>query len=230
MEIIPVIDLLHGQVVRAQRGERDRYQPIRSQLCDSSEPMGVARALLELYPFKSLYIADLDAIQGLGSNLAVVAGLHRDFSGIDIWLDAGVRHSSQWPSGIKCIVGSERLETLDQYVRLMTGLPENDTCLSLDFDASGFMGPPELLQKPELWPRQLICMTLTKVGSYEGPDFGKLTELSAAAGQRRMYAAGGIRNAEDLQQLRRLGIAGALLASSLHDGRIGTAQLAELLA
>ena len=46
MRLIPVIDLMRGQAVRAVRGERSTYQPLRSRLCVGAEPVAVARAML----------------------------------------------------------------------------------------------------------------------------------------------------------------------------------------
>ena len=63
VELIPVIDLKGGQVVRAQFGRRDDYWPIQSPLSATSDPIDVARGLLSLYPFETFYIADLDAIE-----------------------------------------------------------------------------------------------------------------------------------------------------------------------
>ena len=45
MNLIPVIDLMRGQVVRAHRGARGSYRPIESRLCASSDPITVARVL-----------------------------------------------------------------------------------------------------------------------------------------------------------------------------------------
>jgi phosphoribosylformimino-5-aminoimidazole carboxamide ribotide isomerase len=234
VEIIPVIDLLRGQVVRAMRGERNRYQPVRSQLCDSSDPLENARALLELYPFKTIYIADLDAIQGMGDNLALVALLHEHFPGVDLWLDAGIRHPEQLLRvrrlGLNCVIGSEQLESIPQYEQLAAIQSESGMILSLDFNANGFMGPQELLDNPDLWPNRLICMTLSKVGSYEGPDLETLSTLSKRIGQRRLYAAGGIRDLHDLQTAKQLGVRGGLLASALHDNRISATQIDALKA
>ena len=47
MQLIPVIDLMAGQVVRGVRGERSAYRPIRSSLCESSAPLELAPRLLE---------------------------------------------------------------------------------------------------------------------------------------------------------------------------------------
>jgi phosphoribosylformimino-5-aminoimidazole carboxamide ribotide isomerase len=43
MRIIPVVDLQNGVVVRAVKGERERYLPLESALCRSSDPVRVAR-------------------------------------------------------------------------------------------------------------------------------------------------------------------------------------------
>ena len=64
MRIIPVIDLLGGVVVRGIAGRRSEYRPIQSQLCASSEPDAIARALVENFGQPELYVADLDAIAG----------------------------------------------------------------------------------------------------------------------------------------------------------------------
>lgn len=62
MQLIPVIDLMAGQVVRGVRGERSAYRPIRSSLCESSAPLALAPRLLERAASDTLYIADLDEI------------------------------------------------------------------------------------------------------------------------------------------------------------------------
>jgi phosphoribosylformimino-5-aminoimidazole carboxamide ribotide isomerase len=49
--------------------------------------------------------------------------------------------------------------------------------------------------------------------------------LAARQPACRIYAAGGVRCVEDLQNVKAAGAAGALLATALHDGRIGPAEL-----
>ena len=79
VELIPVIDLKGGQVVRAQFGRRDDYRPIQSPLSATSDPIDVARGLLSLYPFETFYIADLDAIESVGENEGSIALLKAAF-------------------------------------------------------------------------------------------------------------------------------------------------------
>ena len=68
MEIIPVIDLKGGFVVRAQKGNRDAYRPIETPMSPSSDAVDVVRGLLALHEFRTLCIADLDAIMARGGN------------------------------------------------------------------------------------------------------------------------------------------------------------------
>ncbi len=68
-------------------------------------------------------------------------------------------------------------------------------------------------------------MTLARVGSGAGPDLARLAAIRSVAGEREIYAAGGVRDAVDLSALKAAGAAGALIATALHDGRIGRADL-----
>lgn len=219
-----------GVVVRAERGERQRYRPIVSSLAESSDPLTITQALLRLYPFTTLYIADLDAIMGSGSNLQTVQLLQRHFPSIKIWLDAGINQTQQLQTikdvGLTCVIGSERITSLHQYQQLRA--LESNFILSLDFGNSGFLGDTAILEHDELWPQRLICMTLDKVGSYGGLDWERLLAIQAKADAREVYAAGGTRNIHDLSQLSQSGIRGALIASALHDGTINADHLRQL--
>ena len=63
-------------------------------------------------------------------------------------------------------------------------------------------------------------MTLSRVGSGGGPDMMRLRNIQESSGDAFVYAAGGIRDAHDLGALRDQGVAGALVASSLHAGTL----------
>ena len=87
--VIPVIDLLRGQAVRAIRGNRATYQPIVSALCSGSEPLAVARALCGRCQSSVLYVADLDALQGGEIQVAALRALLTDMPALELWVDAG---------------------------------------------------------------------------------------------------------------------------------------------
>ena len=230
MDIIPVIDLMHGQVVHARRGERQNYAPVQSALCASSAALDVVDAMLALYPFRRIYIADIDAIQQRGHHRPLVAAIRARHPQLDIWLDAGITHAEELPQwlalGVTCVIASESVRSLDDYRDLLDHCGEQ-AVLSLDFSAQGYRGPETLLENPALWSNRVIAMTLPQVGSDAGPDRQRLMEtLAVVRGQ--VYAAGGVRNIEDLRQLDAMGIAGALVASALHAGRLTRAEIETL--
>src|ERR1700728_4537920 len=58
LQVIPVIDLMDGEVVHARRGHRGSYGRLESPLSPTSDPVDVIRGLLSVYPFPTLYVAD----------------------------------------------------------------------------------------------------------------------------------------------------------------------------
>jgi phosphoribosylformimino-5-aminoimidazole carboxamide ribotide isomerase len=223
MQVIPVVDLIDGVVVRARMGDRDAYRPIVTPLAATPDPVDVVAGLLQLAPFPTLYVADLDAIRGRGDNFAALARLRAAFPGLALWIDNGAADAAAVAATRAYgspVLGSES----QRDAALVAATP--DAVLSLDFRADAFQGPPELLARPELWPAQIIVMTLHRVGGGAGPDLDRLAEIRQRAPARRLYAAGGVRNSADLNTLKRSGAAGALVASALHDGRLAKSDLA----
>ena len=229
MHIIPVLDLMGGTVVRARMGRRDQYRPIETPLSRTSEPLDVARGLLAIHPFSALYVADLDAITGRGDNDRTLARLREALPRVMLWVDNGIADIGRATAWLKAglghlVVGSESQSDV-ALVRHLAG--DARVALSLDFRGDVFQGPPALLD-PACWPQRVIVMTLARVGSGAGPDIERLADIRGHAIDRSVYAAGGVRDAGDLAILKRRGIAGALIATSLHDGRLSAADLASL--
>jgi phosphoribosylformimino-5-aminoimidazole carboxamide ribotide isomerase len=228
MEVIPVLDLKGGLVVRARMGERHRYRPIVTPLSPSSDPIAVAKGLLTLYPFRTLYIADLDAIEGRVHHRRTLAELKRRHPHVALWVDNGIADPAAAVAWLDqdlghLVLGSETQRS----VALVRDLaPHERVVLSLDFRAAAFQGPPQLLADPAIWPRRIVAMTLARVGSSAGPDLERLSAIRQAAPDRRVYAAGGVRGRADLMTLARVGIAGALVASSLHDATLHAEEIA----
>jgi HisA/HisF family protein len=232
MEVIPVIDVRHGVAVAAARGDRAAYPPLVTPLAQGSDPVAIARGLRSFFPFPTLYVADLDGIEGRGANPGLAARITEALPGVSLWLDAGRRPrdidtGGHEAGGAVPVIGTESLGSgLD--VRAMQALPDAGYVLSLDFKANRFAGPAGLLSTSTFWPRRVIVMTLARVGSGEGPDLDCLTEIVARAEGRAVYAAGGVRNADDLAAIQDTGAAGALIASALHAGTITAGDLMKI--
>lgn len=110
--VIPVLDLMAGEVVRGVGGQRSAYRPIVSSLGPGSEPVSLAAKLLAQGArldtasaasaaadatavaghdrVARLYVADLDAITTGVPQVPVLAALLRGLPALHtLWLDAG---------------------------------------------------------------------------------------------------------------------------------------------
>jgi phosphoribosylformimino-5-aminoimidazole carboxamide ribotide isomerase len=227
MQVIPVIDLKGGVVVHAKQGRRDAYRPVHTALCPSADIFDVIGAYLELYDFRTFYIADLDALEGKGSHEELIFAAAERFPNRNFWLDRGLSLStsaSRRPSNLKAVLGSESFRT--ETLSLLDNYTKN-FILSLDFRSTR-LGAERLFTNPEYWPNDIIIMTLERVGSNAGPDIEKLIAFRKTYPDKNFIAAGGIRNLEDLITLQKIGIRQALVASALHSGAIRRADLAAL--
>ncbi len=231
MKIVPVIDLLDGTVVHAKKGERQHYKAIQSQLTHSSKPLDVVAALLEYFPFKHLYIADLNAIQKLEhvhDNYAAIKDITQKHPELEVWIDAGISsiaESDIWKElDVRLILGSENFSNLSDYLTVKNQINER-FLLSLDYLPDGYQGPEALIKNTVHWPNDVILMSLSHVGANLGVNTSLLERFKHASTTHQLYAAGGIRNIEDLEQLGKYNVQGALIATAIHYQQLSPEQL-----
>lgn len=232
MKVIPVIDILNGIAVHAVRGKRKEYQPLQNILCKSAEPLEVARAFRNL-GFSDLYVADLDAIIDCSTNFQTLKNI-ADETGLKLMVDAGVtgieRAQKLLDSGVsKLISGTETLQSKGFVGEVVRLFGSERVVVSLDLKGdkvlvkSGFDGcsdPVCLLQEfKEMGVSQVIVLDLERVGSGEGVNMDFLKKVIAEVGVD-VYVGGGVRDINDLVELKNLGASGALVATALHTGKI----------
>lgn len=224
--VVPVIDLLDGQAVQARHGDRQSYKPLCTPLSRSSDPLAVTEAYLSLHPFGQIYVADLDAIRGANPNLKIIAALRERLPKVQIWVDGGFRNHPMLSKlslpGIRPVIGSETLTD--------TGLlrAAKAPILSLDYHQGRFLGPASLQTDVRSWPRDVIIMSMSRIGCDAGPDWQRLRDLRLRAPATRLYAAGGVRGFDDLRTLAATGVHGALVSTALHKGALSAATLASI--
>lgn len=232
MRCVAVIDLKEGLVVHAVRGDRANYRPVRSRLTASAAPADVVAALRDHLGLTAFYVADLDAIQQRGSSREIVAELIASHPDCNWWIDAGFDTPAALEAylaapGVACVIGSECIRELPDYVALRAALPAPARAiLSLDRRQGHFLGPSGLWQQEALWPDTVIAMNLDRVGADEGPDLPLIAGLRARAPATRIVAAGGVRDRADLAALAAAGASHVLVASALHAGRLVREDLA----
>jgi phosphoribosylformimino-5-aminoimidazole carboxamide ribotide isomerase len=237
LKIIPVIDVLDGVVVHAVRGKRKEYQPLKSTLCNSADPLSVASAF-KACGFKELYVADLDAIMGKESNFPILLQIAEE-TDLELMVDAGIadlkRAQDTFTSKVsKIILGTETLPNLDFVSETIECFGSERVVVSLDLMQRKVLSKSEsarsmsaLALAREFQGRgvtQMIVLDLARVGSGEGVDFAFLKEMLRSL-EIKVLVGGGVRDIKDLIALKTLGVSGVLLATSLHSGRISVEEL-----
>lgn len=242
MRIIPVMDVHNGYVVRAVGGDRSRYEVWESDLCPTGEPLPLAFALKERFNCTEVYVADLNAIAGGPPNLAIVPELLE--LGLQPWVDAGVRDAKD-ANRLRCygaavVVGSESIAGPDAWERVVRCIDGRRLAFSLDLHDGQAIAPgwnesdPSTVLFQAMSAAQEICMDapsrifvldLARVGSERGVGTEKLLrQIVREYPMAEVFAGGGVRGPDDIDRLEAIGVAGALVATALHDGVVQPAQ------
>lgn len=231
MQLIPVLDLKAGQAVRAVRGDRATYQPVRSRLVEGSEPQAVAEALLRHTRSPCLYLADLDALTGGLAQVDALRGLLVALPELTLWLDAGFATRAA-ADELLAALGPEAARITPVFAsEALRSRAELEACcadrqgsvLSLDQRHGQPMDRAGCWALPQLWPERVIVMTLDRVGAEAGPDLDTLAAVRRQAPRAHLIGAGGVRQEGDLEAARAAGASAWLVASALHDGRLAAA-------
>ena len=240
MFIIPVVDLKNGQVVHGIAGQRDQYQPVQSVLTSSSKPLDVICAFEKHFRFQNTYLADLDAIEGGPPAYSLYQAIQDQ--GTRLWVDAGIHNLTDARNLIQCgvaqvITGLETLSDASILGELVAEVGPDQLVFSLDLKSGKPMGASTgwksrtvhgmVEQAVDLGIRKLIVLDLSRVGVDQGTGTLDLCRwIKNHFPDLVLVSGGGIRDITDLQALSKTGLEAALVASALHDGRIGTADLA----
>jgi HisA/HisF family protein len=231
MRLIPVLDLKNGVAVHAVRGERQTYQPVVSVLSPDADPERVAAGFRDQLGFMELYVADLDAILGQGNQHGLIRTLARH-SGMNLIVDAGAAEVEGVRQildlGVqKAIIGAETLTNWDAATAILDSFAQEKLVFSLDMRAGKVLSnePLSAMQPFEAvgklfragW-KEIILLDLARVGAQSGIDRDLLGNVRGAFPELTLLVGGGVRDVNDLVELRSTGIDGALIATMIHQG------------
>lgn len=240
MHLIPVLDLMIGQIVLAHGGNRDAYRPVHSRLTTSSVPADVAQAIFNQTGCDWLYLADIDSFAGAAPNWRVYQELIE--RGFGLWIDAdwltGNRYqqiqSQLNTARIKIILSSETISSREQF-SVFGSLIENDLSPIFSLDKKGesvlcHSGSLADLSQCELVQlayqhgvRDLIILDLSEVGTGNGfqpagNSTNLIRQIKAQLPDVRITSGGGVRNPNDVQKWIQAGCDHVLVASAIHNG------------
>jgi phosphoribosylformimino-5-aminoimidazole carboxamide ribotide isomerase len=232
--------------VHARRGRREHYAPVREVGGSPIEPgdaLALAHGYTEGLGLTELYAADLDAIGGGAPQGTVIASLAA--LGAPLWLDAGIssvdgaRHAFELGAA-RVIVGLETLPSFAALASVCAAVGGERVAFSLDVrDGEPVVAAGASVRHepaPALAARaagsgvgSVIVIDLARAGAGEGLDWPLIARVRAAVPALTLLAGGGVRGLSDVRQLAVAGCDGVLVATALHDGRLGAAEIRRLL-
>lgn len=240
-----MLDLKGGAAVHARGGRRDAYAPLTAGglVSSAGDATELARAYLSpRVGVRELYVADLDAIGGGPIQRPLVADLAA--LGAPLWVDAGVSTAVEAREVLalgasRVVVGLETLGGLDDLSRVADAVGDaRRVAFSLDLREGVPIAraPLQDLSLSELAAGAaergigaVIVLDLARVGSGRGVDVALLAALRAALpGPCALVAGGGVRDRADLEALADVGCDAVLVATALHDGRLGAADVTDV--
>ena len=256
MRVIGVVDLLAGRAVHARAGRRETYEPVRAaagEVIAAGDAVALARIYVDRLGITELYVADLDAIiarlaeasrdlsggatagAGQGALVSRVATL-----GAPLWLDAGTASADDASRALELgagtiVVGLETLPSFDALEEICARVGGGRVAFSLDLRDGGLLGASNVHREaPHVVAARaagagasaVIVIDLARVGTSSGLDVALVGRVRDATPGLTLLAGGGVRGGEDLGRLADAGCDGALVATALHDGRIGAAEIA----
>lgn len=240
MQIIPVLDILDGGVVRGVAGQRDSYRPVESVFAPSAHPLDVAEAFRDTFGLDTLYVADLDAILRGEPDFETYRQLAD--AGFHLMIDAGLKNSVDAEAALmagadQVIAGLETWPLLSSLEMLVHRLGVERVIFSLDlkngeavrtFSDVTTSDPADIgAAVLEAGVQNVIVLDLAAVGVGEGISTLPLCqELIEFAPRTRIITGGGVRSTDDLTSLPESAVHGVLVASALHSGAITADDLA----
>jgi phosphoribosylformimino-5-aminoimidazole carboxamide ribotide isomerase len=238
--LIPVLDVMGGQVVRAGGGLREKYQPIACPFTSSRKPFDVAGALLQMAGTSELYIADLDAITTKHIVSPAVRGVMKMWR-VPTWLDAGIgrTHLRDLPDlphfpHLRPVVGFETCREPGVLTETLRVAGEPPVGFSIDLKhgrllgnwrAWGLEGDRDALalarRVVDAGVRTLIVLDLARVGTGTGTGTEPLLmSIRREFPSVELVAGGGVKTWSDIERLGEAGADAVLVASALYDGTL----------
>jgi phosphoribosylformimino-5-aminoimidazole carboxamide ribotide isomerase len=220
--ITPVLDLKNGLAVSGKSGKRETYKPLKTVFTDSSDPIKIAEAIKKA-GYAELYIADLDSIEGTGSNLEIVKKINQT---IPVMLDAGITNHQDIEAVVdnaeKIIVATETLESMEEVGQIFSQNPKNSLVLSVDLVDGEVLSKHMNLNFEDVMgiiekhnPAEVIILDVSRVGTNSGFDEAMVNRFKHMDTQ--LTVGGGVTKTT-IETLGKLGVNKFLVGTAIHNG------------
>lgn len=222
--IIPVLDIKDGLAVSGKSGNRKEYQPLKTVFHSSSDPLKISKSLKK-EGASNVYIADLDAIEGIGSNLDMVGEINRF---LPVMLDCGASDLDSVSEALQVadnvIVATETLRKLEDLDEIFFKVNREQVTISIDVLNNKILSKHleldfKILRDclEELKPSMVILLDISNVGTESGINWQLMDYFDGL--ESSLILGGGITR-EDLSKLSIYGVDNVLVGTALHHGKI----------
>lgn len=237
MRILPAIDIKDGQAVRLFKGDFSQKTVVN--------PDVLAQALL----FKEagiymIHVVDLDgALEGRAVNRDLIARIKAE-TGLAIQVGGGIRGLEQIEDylavGIdRVIIGSMAVKNLAFVEAALQRFGSDKIVVGIDAKkglvaTEGWLETSDqdyvslALAMEKIGVRLFVYTDVDRDGTLTGPNIQHYQKLLVALKQAKVIASGGIQSAADLEELRKLGLTGAIVGKAYYQGNISLSQLKEI--
>ncbi len=235
MKIFPAIDLFGGQAVRLYKGDYDRmtvYDPEPLNTVRKFEAAGATCLhLVDLEGARTGQTTNLPAIERLAAQTGLfieVGGGIRTMDTVRRYLDAGAG---------RVILGTAAVTDPDftakavarygEKIAVGADLKDGRVAIKGWLETTGETGEVFLEKMQTMGVRTVICTDISKDGAMEGTNRA-LYRVLAEKFSMDIIASGGVSSLADIQALKELGAAGAIIGKAYYTGAIDLAEAIKL--
>lgn len=223
LELLPAIDIKNGKVIQ-----------LSSAVSGSStvmvEPLEVIQRFISAGS-KWIHLVDLDAAYGTGENAKLIKHLVQ-MSQVDIQLSGGIANQKSLDAALatsakRVNISTAGLEDIDWIKNVIEKYRER-VCVGLDVTNGSLIarGSGKVIGDLDHFISVLNKAGCSRIivtdnstdGALVGPNF-QLLEQVISQSSAEIVASGGVSNLSDLQQLRKMGLAGAIVGKALYVGQ-----------
>ena len=229
MEVIPAIDLSDGKCVRLYKGEKG------TETVYFDDPLEALDFWIEKGA-KRLHFVDLDGAWGSNKNKELLNKMILKASGlVKIQIGGGIRSIDDAikliENGVdRVIIGTLAVKNPEKIEQLAKKIGSEHIIVALDYkdEKIATHGWTEQTNKdPFLFGKEIeklgagfvLFSSVEADGAFTGPDFKNIEKMVNSV-NIPVYAAGGVRNEEDIIQLKRIGAHGVIVGKAFYEFKL----------
>jgi phosphoribosylformimino-5-aminoimidazole carboxamide ribotide isomerase len=236
MLLIPAIDLIDGKCVRLTQGDyaqKKVYNDNPLEVAKMFEGAGIKRLhLVDLDGAKAKTITNQKVLELIASNTNLTidfgGGLQSDRD-VQIAFDSG---ATQITAGSIAIKNSDLVKSwMNTFGRekIIVGTDSKDGKIAVsgwqEITEMTIEGLVESYSNPGIV--YSICTDVAKDGLLQGPSFNLYERLQKQFPEIHWIASGGVSSMDDLHQLKKLNMYGAIIGKAYYEGKITLSDIAD---